>query len=181
MLTDNIDIDREVLFKLQYGDLVKICEMNKFFLKHVCNPLFWKLKISKDFPYVEERSINPLKLVEKLTHRKDFELYKHLVKRRRLASTLNLKDIYSVITFNWMRSVVENPIEDPSDNQNFAIQHAAASGYKDIVILLLEDERVNPAANENFAIWIADSKGYKDIVDLLLPRVVGVLNKNFPN
>ena len=37
------------------------------------------------------------------------------------------------------------------------------------------------AANENFAIWIADSKGYKDIVDLLLPRVVGVLNKNFPN
>jgi len=72
-----------------------------------------------------------------------------------------------------VKRLLENPLVDPSRNDNEAIRLAASKGYREIVELLMADPRVDPSANDNEALRLAGSKGYASIVDLLLrdPRV----------
>jgi ankyrin repeat protein len=51
---------------------------------------------------------------------------------------------------------------------NRVIQDACHHGNKELVELLLQDERVDPSDNFNLAIQISSMKGHKEIVELLL-------------
>ena len=57
---------------------------------------------------------------------------------------------------------------DPSYKNNYAIRHASANGYLDIVKYLLKDERVNPSDGFNYAIGVASMNGHLDIVKELM-------------
>lgn len=53
------------------------------------------------------------------------------------------------------KKVLEYNLVDPSENNNLAIQIAAAYNHLDMLDLLMRDPRVNPADNENMAIKLA--------------------------
>ena len=58
--------------------------------------------------------------------------------------------------------------DDPSDDDNYAIQRASGNGHTDVVKLLLSDKRVDPSADNNTAIQLATKYGHRDVVRLLL-------------
>lgn len=49
-LTGNKDVDVDILFKLDYPDIVKLCRVNKY-ANSLCNSeTLWKKKALQDFP-----------------------------------------------------------------------------------------------------------------------------------
>jgi hypothetical protein len=57
---------------------------------------------------------------------------------------------------------------DPASKNNYAIRVATLFSHKEVVQLLLKDERVDPAAQYNQAIRYATEDGHKEVVQLLL-------------
>ena len=86
------------------------------------------------------------------------------------------EDMYQAIEngdADTVRLLLNDPLVDPAANNNYAIQTASVSGYKEVMRLLLDDPRVDPSADDNVAIKLASKGGNADVMRLLLadPRV----------
>ncbi|MCS5710672.1 ankyrin repeat domain-containing protein [Candidatus Berkiella aquae] len=98
--------------------------------------------------------------------------YAHLTKLPIIALSMAAKegDYQSVV------KMLEDPLLDPSGDQNMPIYSAASHGHLDIVELLLTDPRVDPQG----ALSIASEKGHAKVVERLLkdPRTEPSANDN---
>ena len=57
---------------------------------------------------------------------------------------------------------------DPSARDNYAIRLASENGHKEIVEMLLKDNRVDPKDKGNYAVRVAIKYGHEEIVKMLL-------------
>lgn len=77
---------------------------------------------------------------------------------------------YKCFTWKWNMEYDRNILKhiDPSANNNMAIRQASFYGYRKIVEMLLEDNRVDPSAVKNYAVIHASMRGHMDIVEMLM-------------
>ncbi len=105
---------------------------------------------------------------------------------RHVSATNMIKHIIEG-NYDAIRKWLENPMNDPSADDNIAIKLCAIKGYNSILILLLKDARVDPAVDDNFAIKYAaiygNSNNHCKIVHILLgdDRVTSKLSKKYIN
>jgi len=57
----NKDIDREILSKLDDKNLLKACQVNKYFWNQVCNEDFFRNRLLKMFPEIKREDIKNIK------------------------------------------------------------------------------------------------------------------------
>ncbi len=102
------------------------------------------------------------------------ELAKLLIQNRDTEiATEQLRQAVERYNVEAVKSLLEDKQADPrAVKNNNLIGWAATWGLKDIVELLLKDERVNSNANNNAALVIAAEKGHADIVEVLLKNIM---------
>lgn len=140
------------------------------------------LKIAYNFPryFINPRIINsneivPSLIVSQETIENAFKTYK-IVKISRWDQIDSLMDC-KLDKIGIFKLLLQNKSIDPKN----ALIYAIKMNYKQIVDILLKDDRIDPAANYNEALGLASAKGYLDIVQMLLrdERVDPSANNNF--
>ena len=197
------DVKYELLEKMTYPELMKMCQVSKDFGR-ICQ---------------QEDNLIRIKYVDYMKHRVEMDYkidlenfkkkYGHLPSFGQLGSKLILSSYYGRprnvdflidqgvdptaldnLAIIWASKnghlpVVERLLlderTDPSALYNFAIRSASVNGHLPVVERLLLDERTDPAAQRNEAIRYASESGHLPVVERLLldPRVNPADQRNY--
>jgi hypothetical protein len=107
---------------------MELCDLPRDVLKIIISycPYGQWFQLSKELSTLASQVISPLKC--------------RISEKGALYWALSNKKIVAAI------SLLKDPRNDPSVENNFAIRHASKCGYKEVVEMLLKDSRVDPYA-----------------------------------
>ena len=172
------DVKYELLGKMTYPDLMKMCQVSKDF-RRICQHQglakkkyvdYMKQKVERDYEIDLENFVKEKKYLPDWPKRESELILSSYYGRLRNVdflidqgvdpAALNNLAIISA-SRNGHLPVVDRLLServDPADKNNEAIRLASMHGHLPVVERLLLDPRVNPAARDNYAIrWVCEA------------------------